>query len=149
VRELLAQNSVLQRIQAGASVSADDLAALAALLRGMDPVVDEERLRKAYDVRSAGFLDLLRHVLGVAPLERWSTMVTRQFDRYIAEHTTYTGLQLRFLQTLRTFVLQRGHVDRPDLIGAPFTQLHPQGVRGVFGPQEIEELLEFTKRLAA
>ena len=149
IRQLLMENPVLQRIQAGEDVSADELATLAAVLRAMDPTVDEERLRKAYDARSAGFLDLLRHVLGVAPLERWSTMVAREFGRFIAEHTTYNSLQLRFLQTLRTFVLQRGHVDRPDLIGSPFTQLHPQGVRGVFGPREIDDLLVFTKGLAA
>lgn len=149
VRALLAQNPVLQRIQAGEEVSEEDLEALAALLRAMDPTVDAERLLKAYDVRNAGFLQLLRHVLGVARLERWSTMVAREFDRFVAEHTTYSGLQLRFLQTLRTFVLQRGKVERRDLVDSPFTQLHPQGVRGIFPPGQIEEILRFTQELAA
>jgi type I restriction enzyme R subunit len=149
VRALLAENPVLQRIQAGEEVSESDLMQVAALLRGMDPTVDEALLRKAYDARSAGFLQLLRHVLGVAPLERWSTVVAREFDRFIAEHTTYTALQLRFLQTLRTFVLRRGGVERRDLVDAPFTQLHPQGVRGVFPAGEIEEILRFVAELAA
>ena len=68
-------------------------------------------------------------MLGIEPLERWSTFVTREFEDFIAEHTTYTALQIRFLQTMRTFILQRGGVERRDLVDSPFTQLHPQGIR--------------------
>jgi type I restriction enzyme R subunit len=92
---------------------------------------------------------LLRHVLGVEPLERWSTHVSRRFEEFIAAHTTYTALQIRFLQTLRTFILQRGRVERPELLEAPFTQLHPQGVRGVFPARDIDEILRLTGELAA
>ena len=102
-----------------------------------------------YDVRTASFVQLVRHVLGVQPLERWSTYVARKFEEFVAAHTTYTALQLRFLQTLRTFLLQRGRVERRDLVDAPFTQLHPQGVRGVFRPQDIEEILGFAEGLVA
>lgn len=149
VRALLAENPVLQRLQAGAPVSADDLGALAELLRRQEPGIDEERLRKAYDVRTASFVQLIRHALGVEPLERWSTLVTREFEEFIAAHTTYSAAQIRFLQTLRTFVLQRGKVERRDLVESPFTQLHPQGIRGVFPPQEIERVFSFTESLVA
>ncbi|HEV8355602.1 MAG TPA: DEAD/DEAH box helicase family protein [Gemmatimonadales bacterium] len=149
VRALLAENLVLQRIQAGAAVSEGDLRDLAELLRRQDPGIDEERLRRAYDLRTASFVRLLRHVLGVEPLERWSTHVSRRFEEFIAAHTTYTALQIRFLQTLRTFILQRGRVERPELLEAPFTQLHPQGVRGVFPARDIDEILRLTGELAA
>ena len=149
VRALLAENPVLQRIQSGATVSETDLRALADLLQRQDPTIDEERLRKAYDVRRATFLQLVRHVLGVHPLESWPTAVTREFDRFIAQHSTWSALQIRFLQTLRTYVLQRGKVERRDLVESPFTQLHPQGVRGVFATPQIEEILKFTGELAA
>ena len=149
VRRLLAENPVLQRLQEGEPVTDADMRALAELLRRQDPQIDEEKLRKVYDVRTASFVTLLRHVLGVEPLERWSTMVSRRFEEFIGEHTTYTAPQIRFLQTLRTFVLQRGRVERRDLVESPFTQLHPQGIRGVFPPPEIEAILGFTGGLAA
>ncbi len=149
VRNLLTENPVLQRLQAGEKVSDRDLGELADLLRWQDPAIDEERLRGVYDVRTASFVQLIRHVLGVAPLERWSTYVTRKFEEFMAAHTTYTALQIRFLQTLRTFLLQRGRVERRDLVDSPFTQLHPQGVRGVFPPQDIEEILGFAGGLVA
>ncbi len=149
VRSLLAANPVLQRIQSGAPVSQQDLRDLADLLRRQDPGIDEERLRKVYDVRTASFVQLIRHVLGVEPLERWSTAVSRKFEEFIAHHTTYSALQIRFLQTLRTFVLQRGKLERRDLVDAPFTRLHPDGVRGVFPANEIEEVLRFATGLVA
>lgn len=149
IRSLLQENPVLQRIQLGEDVSDEDLRALADLLHGSDPTVDEDRMRKVYDVRTATFLQLIRHVLGLEKLERWPTLVAREFDRFISEHTTYTSLQIRFLQTLRTFVLQRGSVERRDLIDAPFTRLHPEGVRGVFPPAEIDEVLKFAEELVA
>lgn len=149
VRALLAENPVLQRIQGGEAVGESDLRALADLLARQDLPIDEERLRRAYDVRRAGFLQLMRHVLGIEQLESWPTLVSREFDQFITDHSNYSALQLRFLQTLRTFVLQRGSIARADLIDPPFTQLHPQGVRGVFTPAQVEEILGFTERLAA
>ena len=149
VRAMVAENPVLQRLQNGETISDQDLVELATLLRRQDPQIDEERLRHAYDVRTASFLQLIRHVLGVEPLERWSTRVTREFEEFITTHTTYSALQIRFLQTLRTFVLQRQQVEKQDLVAAPFTGLHPNGIRGVFSPSEIQEILGFTDRLVA
>ncbi|HKV70186.1 MAG TPA: DEAD/DEAH box helicase family protein [Gemmatimonadales bacterium] len=149
VRALVTGNPVLRRLQAGEPVSEADLHELADLLRRQDPEIDEARLKQVYDVRTASFVDLLRHVLGVQPLERWSTQVTRRFDEFIAAHSTYTALQIRFLQTLRTFVLQRGKVERRDLVDSPFTQIHPEGVRGVFPGNQIEEILGFADGLVA
>lgn len=149
IQALVEANPVLQRLQRGEEISPDDLRELAELLRRQDPEIDEERLRQTYDVRTASFLQLLRHILGVAPLERWSTQVSRLFEEYIASHTTYSALQIRFLQTLRTFILQRGQVTRADLVDAPFTRLHPNGVRGVFGPGEIDEVLAMVESMVA
>lgn len=36
-----------------------------------------------------------------------------------------------------------------NLINAPFTVIHPQGIQGVFSPVEINEILQLTTRLAA
>jgi type I restriction enzyme R subunit len=149
IQALLEANPVLQRLQRGEEISPEDLRELAELLRRQDPEIDEERLRQTYDVRTASFLQLLRHILGVAPLERWSTQVSRMFEEFISSHTTYSALQIRFLQTLRTFILQRGQITRADLVDAPFTRIHPNGVRGVFAPSEIDEVLAMVDAMVA
>jgi type I restriction enzyme R subunit len=149
VRALVKDNSVLQKLQTGASVSDGEMAELARILREQDPFVTEEMLRKVYDHRTARFVQFIKHILGLEELASWSETVTRAFDEFIATHNTLTALQIRFLQTLRTFILQNGKVERRDLIDAPFTRIHPQGIRGVFTPDQITEIIEFSERLVA
>ena len=57
--------------------------------------------------------------------------------------------QMEFLNLLKNFIIEREKVEKKDLINAPFTIIHPQGIRGVFSPAEINEILQLTGRLAA
>jgi hypothetical protein len=57
--------------------------------------------------------------------------------------------QLEFLHLLRDYLIERGDLQKRDLIQAPFTLIHPEGIRGVFSPREIEEILEMAKKLVA
>lgn len=149
IRELVAQNPVLQKIQRGEMVSEQETEALAELLRAEEPWVTEESLRKVYDNRGARFLSFIRHILELEDLPTFSGRVADEFDRFIAEHTDYSATQLRLLQTLRTFVLQSGRVERRHLVEPPFTQLHPKGIRGVFTEHQISEILELAERCVA
>jgi type I restriction enzyme R subunit len=56
---------------------------------------------------------------------------------------------LEFINLLRDYIIQRGKIQKKDLIQAPFTVIHPQGIRGVFSPKEIEEILTLTQELVA
>jgi type I restriction enzyme R subunit len=149
VRAMVDENPVLQKIRDGAPVTEAEIEALADLLAERDPHVTEDLLRKVYDHRKARFAQFMRHILGVEPLVPWPEHVTGAFGAFIARHSDLTTLQIRFLQTLRTFVIQTGDVSRADLIKEPFTQIHPNGIRGVFRPQEVEEILDFTGQLVA
>jgi type I restriction enzyme R subunit len=50
---------------------------------------------------------------------------------------------------LKNFIIEREKVEKKDLISSPFTVIHPLGIRGVFSPAEINEILQLTERLAA
>jgi type I restriction enzyme, R subunit len=149
VLALAAENPVLQKLKAGHDLTQVEVKALAELLASHDPYVTEELLRKVYDHKTARFMQFIKHILGLERLASWTETVTAAFDQFIAEHNTLTSMQIQFLQTLRTFVLQTGRVEKKDLIEAPFTQIHPKGVRGVFQANEIKEILAFTERLVA
>ncbi len=149
VLELADNNSVLQKIRDNQAVDASEIHALAKLLEEQSMHVTEAVLRKVYDHKTARFIQFMRHIFGLEKLESWSKTVTAAFDAFIAEHNTLTELQIRFLKTLQTFILQTGTVERHHLIDAPFTSIHPQGIRGVFKPEEIKEVISLTSRLAA
>jgi len=149
VRDLAEQNPVLQKIRDNEEVEPPEIHALAKLLEEQSMHVTEDLLRKVYDHKTARFIQFMRHILGLEKLESWSETVTAAFDAFISEHNTLTELQIRFLKTLQTFILQTGTVERHHLIDAPFTSIHPQGIRGVFKPEEIKEVIDLTSRLAA
>ena len=67
----------------------------------------------------------------------------------MAQHNNKTLKQLQFLYILRHFILDKGEVTRQDLVAPPFTQVHPDGILGVFKSQEINEIIELTQRITA
>ncbi len=149
IRALVAENPVLQKIQAGKPITDAELRTLAALLARENPEITEEHLRRAYDHRTAHFIQFIRHILGLERLESWPATVSRAFTEFVAAHTTLTAIQLQFLRTLETYILQTGKVEKKALVEDPFTRVHPNGIRGVFTPAEIDEVLRFAQQLVA
>lgn len=149
VRSLVESIPALKKIQAGESISSDEVRELASALAQRHPFATEEILRTVYDSPKARFEQFLSHILTGERLPSWSETVSRAFDAFIASHTTLSSLQIRFLQTMRTFILQTRRLEKENLVEAPFTQVHPQGIRGVFRPEQIEEVVALAARLVA
>ena len=53
------------------------------------------------------------------------------------------------MKVLKKFLIDKGKIEKKDLINPPFTQLHPQGIMGVFSPKEIEEIISIIQKVAA
>jgi type I restriction enzyme R subunit len=149
IRELEANNPVIQKLKAGAEISPSEVKELAKLLESHRVPVTEELLRKVYDHKTASFVQFIQHILGLKKLESWTETIEAKFDEFIARHNTFGQLQIQFLQTLKTFILQNRKVERQNLVDRPFTQIHPNGIRGVFKPAEIDEVVEFIEQLVA
>ena len=149
IAELTAHNPVLQKIKNGEAVSTVEANELAELLHEEHPHITEDLLRQVYKNRKARFIQFIRHILGIEVLQSFPDEVSNAFDQFIRAHTTLTIRQLEFLNLLKGFIIEREKVEKKDLINAPFTVIHPQGIRGVFSPVEINEILQLTERLAA
>jgi len=149
IAELTDSNPVLQKIKNGEAVTADETDHLAELLHEEHPHITEDLLRQVYKNRKAHFIQFIRHILGIEILSSFPDEVSAAFDQFILAHTTLSSRQLEFLNLLKNFIIERQKVERKDLINAPFTVIHPQGIRGVFSPSEILEVLQLTERLAA
>lgn len=149
IRDLEANNPVVQKLKARAELSHAEVKELATLLESQRVPVTEEFLRKVYDHKTASFIQFIQHILGLKKLESWTETIEGKFDDFIARHNTFGNLQIQFLQTLKTFILQNRKVERQNLVDRPFTQIHPNGIRGVFKPSEIDEVIEFVEKLVA
>ena len=149
IAELTEHNPILLKIKNGEAVTTDEATELANLLHEEHPHITENLLRQVYKNRKARFIQFIRHILGIEVLQSFPDTVSEAFDRFIRAHTTLNSRQLEFLTLLKNFIVEREKVEKKDLINTPFTVIHPQGIRGVFSPFEINEILQLTERLAA
>lgn len=67
----------------------------------------------------------------------------------VCPHYNYNADQSRFLRVVQSVFLQRRKLDLADLYEEPFTNFGANAVEKLFGQNEITELIELTKRLAA
>jgi type I restriction enzyme R subunit len=149
IAELTARNPILQKIKNGQNVSPVEANELAELLHAEHPHITENLLRQVYKNRKAHFIQFIRHILGIEILKSFPETVSEAFDQFIHLHSNLSGRQLEFLNLLKGFIIEREKVEKKDLINAPFTVIHPQGIRGVFNLKEINEILQLTTNLAA
>lgn len=149
IRELEASNLVIQKIKRGDEISEQEIKELGQILESQKLPITEEFLRKVYDHKTATFVQFIKSIFGLEKLESWAETVETKFSNFIKHHNTLTSLQIQFMQTLKTFILQNRKVERADLVSRPFTQLDPNGIRGVFKAQEVEEIIEFARKLVA
>ena len=149
IRELVKSNPVVQKIARGDEVTDEELEELADILKEQYPHVTEYILREIYDNKSAKFIQFIKHILGIEEIATFNETVSTLFDEFLKEHNNFGEKQIQFIMTVKTFILQRGSVAKKDLINVPFTQLHPEGVRGIFKPEEIDEILSLTQKIAS
>ena len=149
VLALTQSNPILQKLKQGQDINPAEAEQLAQLLHDEHPHITEDLLQQVYQNRKAHFIQFIRHILGIEPLASFPDTVSQAFDQFITEHSNLNSRQLEFLGLLKGFIIAREKVEKRDLIQSPFTVIHPQGIRGVFSPSEINEILTLTERLAA
>ena len=148
ITELTKQNPILSKIKEGKEISPEEATELAELLHEEHPHITEELLRSVYKNRKAHFIQFIRHILGIEILKSFPETVADAFDLFIQQHSNLSSRQLDFLNLLKNFIIEREKGEKRDLINAPFTVIHPKGIRGVFSLAEINEILALAAQLA-
>ncbi len=149
VKRLTANNLILQKIKDGKEVTEFEVQTLTQQLGESDPYISEKLLRRVYDNKNAAFLQFIKHILEIEPLGSFSEHVSKAFEHFIKNNTTLSSNQILFLEILKDFIIDRGRVTKKDLVSAPFTQLHPKGILGLFNPNEINKVIALTERVVA
>lgn len=139
ILDLTDENPILKRIKEGEKISSEDAESLAKFLQKERPHITEDLLRTVYQNRKARFIQFIRHILKIEILKTFPDTVAEAFELFIQEHSNLSTRQLDFLNLLKNFILEREKVEKRDLINAPFTVIHPQGIRGVFSATEIND----------
>lgn len=149
INEMISRHPILQKIKNGDAISEDDINGLAQQLNEEDPHITESLLQKIYKNRKATYLQFIKHILGVELLESFGVQVSKEVQQFISEHNQLTTRQIEFLNLLKSYIIERGMIEKRNLIEAPFTIVHPKGIRGLFTAAEIKKILSITEKFAA
>jgi len=149
INELLLANPTLQKLKRGMELSETETEHLAEELYEEHPHITIDLLRRVYNHRKAVFMQFIKHILGIEILHSFPETVSQAFGEFINTHNYLTSRQLQFLDLLSKYIIENGALTRKNLIESPFTLLHPEGIRGIFNPKQIEEILLLTEKIIA
>lgn len=149
INELVLANPILQKLKEGQEINEAEAEQLAEELHVEHPHITVDLLRRVYNHRKAAFVQFIKHILGIEILQSFPETVSKSFEKFFAEHSHLNSRQLDYLNLLQSFLIEKGDVEKRDLISAPFTRIHPDGIRGVFSNAEIEEIISFIQKIAA
>lgn len=136
----------INKLRMNRQITKQDLEELERLLFTATEVESRERFVKTFgDQRSLG--TLIRSLVG---LDREA--VSEAFGEFL-HNTTYGAAQIRFVDQIISYLTQNGTMDPGLLYEPPFTDLHDEGLDGVFGddgaPKVIQLLEEINLRAVA
>jgi|CXWL01.1.fsa_nt_gi type I restriction enzyme R subunit len=152
IKELTDNHPTIKKLISKEAVTLDDLIDLERTLEtellSDDITLTEDNMLKAFGVRVGALTDFLKYVLKLEHLPDFKDVVRKAFDAFILEHR-YDADQTRFLRTVQTVFVQKRRLEVADLYEAPFTNFGLNAVEKLFSDDEVEEIMELTKRLIA
>lgn len=149
INQMVLENPILQKLKQGQDISPDEATTLAEILYDEHPHITVDLLRRVYAHRKAQLVQFIKHILGIQTLESFPETVANAFANFVQAHTYLTARQLQFLELLKKYIIEKGQLTKRNLIESPFTMLHPEGIRGVFNLNEINEIINLTEKLLA
>jgi type I restriction enzyme, R subunit len=61
------------------------------------------------------------------------------------EGSTFNATQMRFVETIIDYLTQNGVMDAGLLYESPFTDLHYEGLDGVFEPDDADQIISLVR----
>ncbi|NEO34150.1 MAG: DEAD/DEAH box helicase family protein [Symploca sp. SIO3C6] len=111
-----------------------DLASLEAMLFESEVIESREKFQEVYSKD----LSLKRFIRELVGLDR--NAAKQAFAQYL-ENTSFSANQIRFVETIIDYLTQQGIMDAGLLYEPPFTDLHHEGLDGVFDDDHAEEII--------
>jgi len=134
---LFEQNEVLRKIRRGEPVTQAELVQLNALVHAQNPDIELATLRDFFPDSSASLDQLLRTIVGMD-----AKALDKAFTQFVqAHHIRLTSRQQRFIAMLKNHISKQGAVRVEELYDQPFTQVHDEGLEGVFPDSETADAL--------
>jgi type I restriction enzyme R subunit len=141
---LFATNPTLKKIRAGEPITKQELKDLNAMVHTNNSRVDLNLLTEFFPDSAVGIDQLLRAIIG---LDR--DAIEAQFSEFIQQHHIHlNSLQQRFISLLKSEICRSGSMTVERLYEAPFSQLHQDGIDGLFKDEQASLIAGFVAGFA-
>ncbi|MBE9051196.1 DEAD/DEAH box helicase family protein [Nostocales cyanobacterium LEGE 11386] len=115
-----------------------DLASLEELLFNAEAIESRERFEEVYG-KNLSLKLFIRQLVG---LDR--NAAKQAFAGYLSG-STFNATQIRFVDTIIDYLTQNGVMDAGLLYEPPFTELHYEGLDGVFEPDDADQIISIVR----
>ncbi len=139
-----AGDPVLVKIRRNEPVSEGDLASLCALVLQVDDKANIYQLAGHQPATREALLATLRGLVGLD-----AAAVEAAFTAFVHGHPMLSARQMRFLSLLQTHLATNGGIELDRLYEKPFTDVHADGLDGVFSDNEIDEIEQIVRQFPA
>lgn len=147
-RDLFGEAPALQKIKAGLPVQQEDLRDLIQKVMLRDPELKVDDLLVHFPNKGQRLDLAIRQVIGLD-----AEVVNAHFTRFAQKYANLTSHQFRFLELLKRHIATYGTLELERLYEQPFTQIHSEGVDGVFTEDDqvgdLISLIDEINQLAA
>ena len=113
--------------------SEKELSELERILFTNEGAQSKKRLEKEFGVMPLGYF--VRSILGLSQKAAQSA-----FSNFIQEGQ-FSANQMTFINTIVRYLLINGTIDKKMLAKPPFTEIHDQGITGVFAIDRAKEII--------
>ena len=110
--------------------------------------LSESNIRKACNLKVNSLLAFLRELMEIEALPDYQEVVRRNFEEFIVQRP-FNANQIRFLRAVQNVFLKNRRLEVADLYEEPLDRFGEDAVEQWFSKVEVDELIEFTERLAA
>ncbi len=126
LKQLFENNEVLKKIRLGQPVTEQELQALNSLVHTQNPELDLNTLKEFYPESAGNLQAILREMVGMD-----TDGIDYLFDAFV-QNNRLNANQLRFIDMLKQQIKVHGKIEMDMLFAQPFTQIHTEGLFGVF-----------------
>ncbi|MEG4025939.1 type I restriction-modification enzyme R subunit C-terminal domain-containing protein [Microcoleus sp. S13C4] len=152
VLEIVETHPMIAAIRNGETVTDLQLVALERTMRqelgGENVQLSESNIRKAFNLKVNSLLAFLRELMEIEALPDYQEVVRRNFEEFISQRQ-FNANQIRFLRAVQNVFLKNRRLEVADLYEEPLDRCGEDAVERWFREEQVDELIEFTERLAA
>ena len=147
---LASQSEAICKVRDGVVVTSQEIQDIVLLFEGCEHPISVDTLQEAWGAKRVSLEEFLAHILRGEDLPDWENKVKAEFEAFLQKHSTFNTRQIEMLNALCTYVIDNEVVARSDLVYlGSFTQIDQGGFPGVFEPNQVKEILNFTDILTA